>query len=179
MGGINLIEQFLWVALIGPALSASFSKKVIASTISIGVFSLVTALLFLLAAAPDVAITEAAIGAAISTILIIFAIKRVGDSEVVQTNKLAWGTLIAAFFIVVVVLASDLPIVGDANSIANASVGKYYTDNTLMETGVPNAVTSVLASYRGYDTMVETYVILAAAFSAMLVLLSMKGAKND
>jgi multicomponent Na+:H+ antiporter subunit B len=48
-----------------------------------------------------------------------------------------------------------------------------------METGVPNAVTSVLASYRGYDTMVETYVILAAAFSAMLVLLGMKGAEND
>jgi multicomponent Na+:H+ antiporter subunit B len=39
------------------------------------------------------------------------------------------------------------------------------------ETATPNAVTSVLADYRGYDTLVETVVILTAGLGAWLLLM--------
>ncbi len=38
------------------------------------------------------------------------------------------------------------------------------------ETGVPNVVTAVLASYRGYDTLGETTVILTAACGVLMLL---------
>jgi len=38
------------------------------------------------------------------------------------------------------------------------------------ETRVPNAVTSVLADYRGYDTMFETSVIFTAGIAVMMLL---------
>jgi len=40
----------------------------------------------------------------------------------------------------------------------------------LAETKVPNAVTSVLADYRGYDTMFETSVIFTAGIAVMMLL---------
>ena len=38
------------------------------------------------------------------------------------------------------------------------------------EIGLPNVVTSVLASYRGYDTLGETYVIFTAAAGVLAIL---------
>jgi multicomponent Na+:H+ antiporter subunit B len=46
------------------------------------------------------------------------------------------------------------------------------------ETGVPNAVTSVLADYRGYDTMFETSVIFCAGVAVMMLLRGMRHGKN-
>ena len=40
----------------------------------------------------------------------------------------------------------------------------------IKETGVPNVVTSVLADYRGYDTLGETTVIFTAGIGVMLLL---------
>jgi multicomponent Na+:H+ antiporter subunit B len=45
-----------------------------------------------------------------------------------------------------------------------------YIEQTLKETNVPNVVTSVLADYRGYDTLGETTVIFTAGIGVMLLL---------
>jgi multicomponent Na+:H+ antiporter subunit B len=45
-----------------------------------------------------------------------------------------------------------------------------YLTQTIAETNVPNAVTSVLADYRGYDTLGETTVIFTAGIGVMLLL---------
>ena len=45
-----------------------------------------------------------------------------------------------------------------------------YMSRTPNEISVPNVVTAVLASYRGYDTMGETVVIFSAALGVMLLL---------
>ena len=42
-------------------------------------------------------------------------------------------------------------------------------------TGVPNVVTSVLTSYRGYDTLGELTVIFAAAVGVLLLLGTARG----
>jgi multicomponent Na+:H+ antiporter subunit B len=45
-----------------------------------------------------------------------------------------------------------------------------YIDGSENDIGVPNIVTSVLASYRGYDTLGETAVIFTAGIGVMLLL---------
>ncbi len=63
-----------------------------------------------------------------------------------------------------------MPDFGDADSPANSTVGREYLERTMDEVGTPNVVTAVLASYRGYDTMGEAFVIFAAGLGVMLIL---------
>jgi multicomponent Na+:H+ antiporter subunit B len=45
-----------------------------------------------------------------------------------------------------------------------------YVEQSYPETRTPNIVTSVLADYRGYDTLGETVVILTAGLAVILIL---------
>jgi multicomponent Na+:H+ antiporter subunit B len=49
-------------------------------------------------------------------------------------------------------------------------VAPYYIEHSEHETGSVNIVTSVLASYRGFDTLGETSVVFTAAISVILLL---------
>jgi multicomponent Na+:H+ antiporter subunit B len=70
---------------------------------------------------------------------------------------LVWGTLV-------------LPPFGTADAVIHKHVAPRYIADTIKETGVPNAVTSVLADYRGYDTLGETTVIFTAGIGVLLLL---------
>jgi multicomponent Na+:H+ antiporter subunit B len=65
---------------------------------------------------------------------------------------------------------ASFPNWGDPNQPASIHVSPRYIERTLTETKVPNAVTSVLADYRGYDTMFETSVIFTAGIAVMMLL---------
>ncbi len=64
----------------------------------------------------------------------------------------------------------DFPIWGDPYSPASSYLSPYYIQHTLEDTSVPNIVTSVLADYRGYDTMFETIVIFTAGIACIFLL---------
>jgi len=64
----------------------------------------------------------------------------------------------------------DMPHWGDPNSPASLHVSPRYIEKTVEETAVPNMVTSVLADYRGYDTLGETTVIFTAGIACILLL---------
>lgn len=64
----------------------------------------------------------------------------------------------------------DMPDWGDPNSPASLHVSPRYIQKTIEEAATPNAVTSVLADYRGYDTLGETTVIFTAAVVCILLL---------
>jgi multicomponent Na+:H+ antiporter subunit B len=65
----------------------------------------------------------------------------------------------------------------DPDSPASKHVSPYYIENTMKDTAVPNVVTSVLADYRGYDTMFETSVIFAAGLACFALLRQFKRTK--
>ncbi len=73
------------------------------------------------------------------------------------------GTLLLFF-------TSDFPDWGDAGSPASTHLSPYYIEHTMEDTAVPNVVTSVLADYRGYDTMFETTVVLTAGLACFILL---------
>ena len=64
----------------------------------------------------------------------------------------------------------DMPGFGDVNSPANSYVGMDFMAKTAEEIKIPNVVTAVLASYRGYDTFGEAVVIFSAGLGVLLLL---------
>jgi len=64
----------------------------------------------------------------------------------------------------------DMPAFGDVNSPANAYVGMDFIAKTAEDIQIPNVVTAVLASYRGYDTFGEVVVIFSAGLGVLLLL---------
>jgi multicomponent Na+:H+ antiporter subunit B len=72
--------------------------------------------------------------------------------------------------IILLYATQDMPDWGDPRSPASLHVSPRYLEKTIEETATPNAVTSVLADYRGYDTLGETTVIFTAGLSCILIL---------
>ena len=97
-------------------------------------------------------------------------------SEAREAEPAGAGRHWAAFAVVAVAglalffAIPDMPVYGDLNSPANSGVGMEYMARTPNEIAVPNVVTAVLASYRGYDTFGEVVVIFTAALGVILLL---------
>ncbi len=79
--------------------------------------------------------------------------------------------VLGLFFALMTYAAGGLPDRGDPNAPASTHVSPYYIKHTMEETDTPNIVTSVLADYRGYDTLGETIVIFTAGLACILVLM--------
>jgi len=142
-----------------------------------GIFSLLSAGLFVIMDAPDVAFTEAAVGAGISTVLMLATLTLVKRSEMPYYVEAPHAHRPWLPLFVVVITGSalvygtwDIPGFGAADSPAQTHVARYYIENSLQDTGVPNVVTSILASYRGFDTLGEVVVVYTAAVAVLLLI---------
>ena len=69
----------------------------------------------------------------------------------------------------------DMPYFGSVDAPAQLHVAPRYINNSMQEIGVPNIVTSVLASYRGYDTLGEVVVIFTAGVGVLALLCRLSG----
>lgn len=138
-----------------------------------GIFSLLSAGLFVVMDAADVAFTEAAVGAGISTVLMLATLALTGghNTELPPFHR-PWLPL----SVVVVTGAAliygtwDISGFGDSDAPAHVHVAPEYLARGPVETGMPNVVTSVLASYRGFDTLGEVTVIFTAGIAVLLLL---------
>lgn len=148
------------------------TRSLLAAIILFSIYSLITVVWMVVMDAPDVAFTEAVVGAGISTIVLLGAILLTRG----ETEKPDWRRLVAPALIctavggMLIYAATGLPELGDAASPANAHVGRAYLQGAAKDIGVPNLVTAVLASYRGLDTLGETAVIFAAGIGVALML---------
>ena len=136
-----------------------------------GIFSLTAALLYVVLDAVDVAFTEAAVGAGLATVLVLATLALTGSEEKVHKGKgLMPFALVAVTGAALVYGTFDMPRYGDPNAPANRHVAPRYIEQSGKEVGPPNIVTSVLASYRGYDTLGETTVIFTAAAGVLAII---------
>lgn len=74
---IPFIILLTWIA----AIYVIFSKKIMYAAIVTGFVSLIASVLFLLMKAPDVALTEASIGAGLTITIFVFAIRKIEQKE--------------------------------------------------------------------------------------------------
>ena len=137
-----------------------------------GIYSLLSALFFVLMDAVDVAFTEAAVGAGVSTVLVLSGMALASRREKpVSRQRVVLPLIIVAIVGAALVYATiDMPAFGDPASPANAHVGVDYLEVSPVDIDVPNIVTAVLASYRGYDTMGEVVVVFTAGLACLLLL---------
>jgi len=129
--------------------------------------------------APDVAMTETALGACLSTCVLLNIIKIVGDDVgKPQKAKIIMSSILCITFIACLSWASlDLPEFGTETSPLQTHLTEYYLENTKSDIAIPSVVAAILASYRGYDTLGETTVILIAGL-AILVIVSRRKKPN-
>ena len=165
------VEMLLFIFMIGLALYIARLRSLFAAAMLFGIFSLLSAGMLTLMDAVDVAFTEAAVGAGISTVLILGALG-LTTSEEAPASKHGWTAMfvVTATGLLLVYGALDMPAYGDPNAPIHLHVAPHYLEESEKEIGIPNVVTSVLASYRAYDTFGETTVVLTAAVGAILLL---------
>lgn len=151
------------------------SRNLIESIIIMSVFSLFIGICYLLMDAPDVAMTETALGACLSTCVLLNVAKIVGEDagKLKKLNTLFAAILCSSFVAILTWVSFDLPSFGTQDSEIQTHLTKYYLQNTRTDIAIPSFVAAILASYRGYDTLGETTVILIAGL-AVLVIVSRK-----
>jgi len=149
-------------------------RDLFAAGMLFAIYSLLSAALFTVLDAGDVALTEAAVGAGISTILVlaVLALARRFEHPTGGHNLLAL-TVVFITGAVLIYATLDLPEFGQPDNPAQVHVGPHYIENSYTDMGVPNMVAAVLASYRSIDTMGEAFVILTAGI-AVFALLSVR-----
>ena len=138
-----------------------------------GIFSFLSAGLFVVMDAGDVAFTEAAVGAGISTVLMLATIALTKDQNEKQSGSHRPWLPLAVVIVTGAALVYgtlDIPAFGDPEAPAQTHVAPDYLKRSVPETGVPNVVTSVLASYRGFDTLGEVVVIYTAGIAVLLLI---------
>lgn len=148
-----------------------FQRSLFGVAILSGVYSFLMASVLIVLDAVDVAMTEASVGAGVSLVVVLATLHLTRTIEVRPWSRqpvplalalvtglaIAWG-------------AFSLPPFGSADSVIQKHVAPRYLADSIKETNVPNVVTSVLADYRGYDTLGETTVIFTAGIGVMLLL---------
>jgi multicomponent Na+:H+ antiporter subunit B len=146
-------------------------RNLFGAVILAGIYSFLMATLLVALDAVDVAMTEASVGAGVSTVVLLATLHLTKSTESPTVHRnllplavalvvgaaLVWGTI-------------SLPPFGAADNVINEHVVPRYLTQSIAETGVPNVVTAVLADYRGYDTLGETTVIFTAGIGVMLLL---------
>ncbi len=136
-----------------------------------GIYSLISAAFFMVMDAVDVAFTEAAVGSGISTLLIMSTLTATTRFErKTQHNSALIILLVITTTGLLIYGTADMPMVGSASAPIHQFVAPHYIKNSMTEIGIPNIVTSVLASYRGYDTLGEVTVVFTAGIGVLTLL---------
>ena len=153
------------------AYAVARTRDLFAVVILSGIFSFLAAVLYVVLNAVDVAFTEAAVGAGISTLLMLATLSLTTDKERAKHQiKFIPLLIVSATGLLLIFGTLDMPFYGDPNAPTNLHVAPLYISDSMKQTGIPNIVTSVLASYRGYDTFGEVVVIFTAGIGVLALL---------
>ena len=168
---IIVFAVFLLSLLVVTALAIVRSTNLFASVMLTSIFSLLMAANFFILDAADVALTEAAVGAGVTTVIFLSALALTAERERLGQAGRRVALLVVAVLGTLLVYASfDMPRLGDPEAPVHQHVAPYYLEKTPELMGFPNVVTAVLASFRGYDTLGEVFVVFAAAIGVLFIL---------
>ncbi len=182
-----MLLTFFSFFLVLLAVCTALSKSLLRLILLLSASSIVICICYLLMDAPDVAMTEAAIGACLSTIILLRFLNLCypsanGSLGIIKLDSHhRWGGIYLKIFAITVCLflgacflyaSQDMPLYGDPNAPAQTHINQYFLQNTKNEIGTPSFVAAILASYRGYDTLGETTVILIAVLVILMIMRS-------
>lgn len=153
------------------AVATVMSRNLFVSSMWFGIFSLMMATNFFILDAADVALTEAAVGAGVSTVLFMGALSLTSEHEHFKEKFSFFPLLLLVLlFGVLFVVSFDQPLLGDPMAPVHQHVAPWYLSETPKLIDIPNVVTAILASFRGYDTLGEVIVVFTAGIGVLSVL---------
>ena len=151
--------------------AVALQRNLFSVVVLTGIYSFLMASVLVALDAVDVAMTEASVGAGISTVLLLGALHLVRADEAKPMHRPLLPLLVSIGVGAALVYGTlGLPAFSDPNAPIHSHVVPRYLNDALRETGVPNVVTAVLASYRGYDTLGETTVVFTAGAGVVALL---------
>lgn len=164
---VNLLLTLMMLAVVVLARTRNLFAVIVLS----GLYSFLMATAMVALDAVDVAMTEAAVGAGISTVLLLGALHLCQSEEAKPAHR-PWLplALTTSAGLLLVYGTWDLPAFSDPEAPIHKHVAPRYLADGPRETGVPNVVTAVLASYRGFDTLGETTVVFTAGIGIIALL---------
>jgi multicomponent Na+:H+ antiporter subunit B len=166
-----LIINTLLVLMAVAVVVITRSRNLFAVVVLAGLYSFLMATVLVAMDAVDVAMTEASVGAGISTVLFLSALYLCKSEETKPVDKpwLPFGVAIGVGALLVYGTLG-LPEFSDPKAPIHVHVVPRYLNEIKQEVDVPNVVTAVLASYRGYDTLGETTVVFTAGAGVVALL---------
>lgn len=173
---ITFAEAALLAFVLVSALAVAVLRDVLSAIIAFAAYSLGLALIWVLLQAPDVALTEAAIGAGVTSVLFLLTITKTVRpvEDLTAVTRINWPGLAVVVALAILLLATvpAIPAIGDPDAVAVSydQVTQFYLENAYKQTHVENVVTAVLASYRGFDTFGEAVVVFGAGVAVLAVL---------
>ena len=146
-------------------------RNLFAVVMLFGIYSFLAAALFVTLNAVDVAFTEAAVGAGIATFLMLSTLALTVRREKLRRKRSVIPLLVVTSIGATLVYGTfDMPYFSDPSAPLHSHVARHYIESSTAEVGVPNLVTAVLTSYRGYDTLGELTVIFTAGIGVLALL---------
>lgn len=166
-----MIVNVLLALMVVSVLLLARSRNLFAVVVLSGIYSFLMATVLVAMDAVDVAMTEASVGAGISTVLLLSALYLCRSEESKPVHR-PWVPLLASLGagLVLVYGTLGLPAFSDPQSPVHTHLAPRFINDSINETGVPNIVTSILASYRGFDTLGETTVVFTAGIGVLVLL---------
>ncbi|MDN4501598.1 Na(+)/H(+) antiporter subunit B [Alteromonadaceae bacterium BrNp21-10] len=171
----QVFDITLLMLLVITAIAIARVVDLFAAVMLSGIYGLLSASFFVAMDAVDVAFTEAAVGAGIFPLLMLMVLGVTGRYEKLEANLKKPAVVKKVAMLMLMLLTGgllifgtiDMPAFGSADAPAQQHVNIRYIEQSPEEIGIPNMVTSVLASYRGYDTLGEVLVIFTAAMGVL------------
>ncbi len=168
---IVMFGIFLLTLLVITAVGIVRTENLFVAVMLMGIASLLIAANFFILDAADVALTEAAVGAGISTVLFLSALALTSERERAKSsNRILSFLVVGAAALVLIYATFDKPRFGDPNAPVQTHVAPWYLEKTPEYIDIPNVVTAVLGSYRGYDTLGEVFVVFTAGIGVLFLL---------
>lgn len=174
----QVIDILLLALLIATAVAIVRMRDLWAAVMLTGIYSFLGAGWMLILDAPDVAFTEAAVGAGISTILMLGTLALTSREARPPSRSALLGLAVVLVTGATLVLGTvDMPRYGDPRAPIHTYPVPSYVQRVQHgeEIDIPNVVTAVLASYRGYDTLGETVVVFTAGIGVLMLLRGARG----
>jgi len=161
-----VLSQLLYILLIAFALLTICASCLKHAIILSSVFGLWASLTYLLYHAPDVSVSEAVVASTLGTILLVFTIRKYTDVNLPPFRtllKARWGAtfLLATICALLVFYTIQTPGLGHA-PLQTAVMEAYFASRRIV-----SPVTSILLSYRVFDTVFEATLLLVAVLAVV------------
>ena len=151
-------DTVLAVSVLGVAAWTIVARDMFAAVVGFIAFGLLVALVWVRLAAPDVALTEAALGSGLTGGLLLGVSTRLGRAGTTMAGETSGALSLAAVLVCALIaagLVALLPLLPEpAPTLATQAAAN------IAATGLQNPVTAVLMAYRAIDTLLEVVVLL-------------------